>query len=687
MPGSICGKASKPEEFLWICETCTVKKAGCYSCYCSNCFKKELHIGHKYYYLLGSGDATCDCGDESWLSPSTFCELHKKKGNMIDLESMLPIYNREMTPIVIQELQRIIQKILIEPKQENKRIDYIMLIIGELKDLINASNYFCKMVSESFIITFPDLMTTHYCELSDASKANDEIELHFCHCNIIENLVKFLVQLGKNLIFSDFVAELSKQSPQFAEAIFSAFWKNYCFVFADNKTHGLERSQIIYKMLWQSSVDPAIPRKYVPLNFKKFIQCLKFTAVRIVLNGDDIAVTFCYFLMYDFYYFLNDHYHMGTFFIENQEFLMEFLHAITNIEFLNNLDYENNGNENKDIHQNILLSCELLQRTFAFMIRGYNMKNVETNKYVLGVFKECMKITQDLHPNIAKLNTYVSPLLRCFSYFLNKFLVITLNSQDEEVNIFAMMGISKEEFNLIALIALKQAIRVQNFILEIDANLWNFNDASLKIAKDILFGTYKHLFASADVALIQNILYLMSPSKLNLVEFFGLLEDYSTEEWKKKTGNDMKKAQDLRERKWFLLMVILFNTDCRLQCYMNSLKEEESLKDLISFVQLTKKEILRNLLQKEDKNAKIEHIDIQENLRSFCSFMDSKEVEKVLILFLDKNIKNGYQLGPNALKYYDFASFLTFRNYFNSENNMRVLIKKQNLICCKLLQG
>ena len=687
LPVSICGKATKPEEFLWMCETCTVKKVEtCIPCYCSNCFKMELHNGHKYYYDLGSDNATCDCGDELWLSPSTFCELHKKKGNMIDLESMLPIYNREITPIVLQELQRIIQKILIEPKQENKRFDYIMLIVEELKDLINVSICFCKMVSESFIITFPDLMTTHYCEVNDVLKVNDEIELHSCHCNVIENLVKFLVRLGKNKIFSDFVAEMSRLSPQFAEAIFSAFWKNYCFLFADTAIEE-ERSQIIYKMLWQSSIEPAIPRKYVPLNFKNFIQCVKFTAERVILKKDIFAVKFCYFLMYDFYTFLNNEHYMGTFFIENQEFFLGFIQAITNIEFSNNLGYENNPYDAMDIHQNILSSCEYLQRIFAFMIRDYNMKNVETNKHVFTAFKECIKYTQNLHPNIEKLNTFVSPLLRCFSYFLNKFLVITLNYQDEGANIFTMMGISKEEFISIALIALKQAIRVQIFILEIDANFWPFYGSSLKSANNFLFGLYKPLFASADIALIQNILYLMSPSKVNLVDVFGLLEDYSTEEWKKKTGDDMKKAQDLRERKWFLLMVVLFNTDCRLECYMNSLKEEESLKNLISFAQLTKKEIIRNLLQEEDKHGTIEHIDIQENLRSFCSFLKSQEVEKVLTLFLDKNTKKEYQLGPNALKYYDFASFLRVGNIVNSEINMRGLIKKQNLKEFNMLQA
>ncbi len=696
VPSTVCGKAVDDIEFLWMCETCTAKKVeSCYPCYCSACFVEELHKGHTYSYQLGTKNATCDCGDESWLVPASFCPSHRKKGSVQDLERFLPDYNKRVTPAVIAELQRAVQTVLC--KGQDRRLIYTIYRL--FRELIGISPAFIRMVTDSFFLSFPKVETTHCCTATTVEQARVKEPSHECRCAVIENLAKNIVAMGQeNEEFSAFVTELERYSEKseksFADRFCGAFWKSYCYLFDESYGGDEERSRTIYKMLWQCAIDSAIPKKHIKAYYKNYISCFNYTIKNIRALDLDRMVRLPYYLMYDFYSFLNVDYYMGNFFLENADFFAGFVLSLAELEFCNNLTVRQDHveNYNQGMIREIPYTLEYFQRVFSFMIRGYDMKNLDINRSVFNTFKQGLKKIIADTPNVKEINSFNNPFLRSFSYFLNKFMYLNGNLDLSSAEYFSrlketlvsQMGMSKEEFDSLAYEVLRRVFRVQNFAAEVDADLWVYYDFGARATLDFTYGIYRFAFAAPEVALIQNLLALLPPGLVNIEEMAELADD---EKMLLKAQNDPRKLAKLRDRKWFTICYILFNTDCRLECYVNSLKEEQDKVDTVRADQLAKKMALRVLLQRDDKHAGYEHIDIDELVKVFPPFFRGKSTVKYLEQFLTKKSNFEYTVDKESLKYYDYAAYLRQKEAAISELILGEMQRKLKMTDFTLLQS
>eukprot|EP00826_Nyctotherus_ovalis_P003557 TRINITY_DN10727_c0_g1_i14.p1 TRINITY_DN10727_c0_g1~~TRINITY_DN10727_c0_g1_i14.p1 ORF type:complete len:282 (-),score=61.80 TRINITY_DN10727_c0_g1_i14:50-799(-) len=140
IPGALCGKSISALSFVWACSTCDRKKNdSCFACYCDDCFIKEYHEGHNYDYHLGSDTATCDCGDDEWLDPKSFCSAHKKSAESVDLETMLPLYNKNVTPKLINALQKYTHSVLVGFTSDNNNfVVELFLLFNKLISFTQA---------------------------------------------------------------------------------------------------------------------------------------------------------------------------------------------------------------------------------------------------------------------------------------------------------------------------------------------------------------------------------------------------------------------------------------------------------------------------------------------------------------------------------------------------------------------
>eukprot|EP01022_Parablepharisma_sp_SALTPOND_P019149 TRINITY_DN3237_c7_g1_i1.p1 TRINITY_DN3237_c7_g1~~TRINITY_DN3237_c7_g1_i1.p1 ORF type:complete len:1460 (-),score=166.32 TRINITY_DN3237_c7_g1_i1:5386-9765(-) len=693
IPSTICGKAVGSDEFLWACDTCTMKKVeSCIPCYCNECFIKEKHVGHSYYYQLGSENATCDCGDDEWLVAESFCPIHKKKETTTVLENLLPPYNKNVTPLVINSLQKIAHSFI--DSTESHKLNVVLQIYKLLHELVKSSEAFVRMVTKSFLLNFADHQTTHVCEAHTCEESQQKVEPHPCVCNVMESLAKKLIKLGRNKDFSDFIAELIRYSPEFGDSLFEAFWKNYCYIF-DEKGVEETRSQVLYKILWQCSIEGKALKKYLPLYSKNYIACLKYTIDRIKFLELDSIPRLTYFLMYDFHTFMNADYYMGSYFIEDLEFFKGYLLSLIDLEFTNSLTERTTHVEvyTAGLIREIPFALEYFMRIFMFILRSYDMKNVALNRTVFKFFTSGIQKIISKTADVSQLNSFNIPFIRCFSYFLNKFIYLTmdLSSHPTSESYFAALKQSLvilfemplEEFDKFVYELLRRVIRTQNFAAEGDANLWVYYGRPVRFTLDFMHGMYKVAFVSPDIALIQNLLSLLPEGSANVEELLELVED---EKLFNKAQKDTQKIKQLRDRKWHELCCILFNTDCRLQCYIACIKEDYVKIDQTRSAQLIKKEAIRTLLQTEDKNLRHEHIDTNDLVKAFPPFMRHKDVHNILEMFFVKKRNFECTLGPDSLKYYDYASFLSQKDATNSEFNMREIVKRQKLPNFTLLQ-
>lgn len=46
---------------------------------CANCFNKGDHVGHDFNMFKSVVGGACDCGDESVMKASGFCEIHRPR--------------------------------------------------------------------------------------------------------------------------------------------------------------------------------------------------------------------------------------------------------------------------------------------------------------------------------------------------------------------------------------------------------------------------------------------------------------------------------------------------------------------------------------------------------------------------------------------------------------------------------
>jgi len=695
IPNSVCGRAISPNEFLWVCETCTAKKVeSCVPVFCSTCFIQEKHKGHTFTYQLGSENATCDCGDEGWLKTDSFCPLHKKKLDPTELENFLPPYNKNVTPQVIRAFQNIIHEWLVSDDPDT--LLQILVVYGNLRKLIGISQAFANMISKSFLENYTDHQTTHICEADTCEKSKEKIDLHTCQCNVLEAVSKKLLRLARDKDFSDLMTELVRVDEKFGDPLFGSFWKNYCYLFDIRDCGEEERTQMLYKILWQCCIEGKVLHKYLPLYSKYYVSCLRYTIQRInALDLNEIA-RLTYFLMYDFHTFMNADYYMGPYFVNDQDFFKGYLNSLMELEFTNNIQVRATHVEDyiAGLIREIPLALEYFMRIFAFILRSYDMKNADLNTKIFNFFREKLEKLITDFPDIEKLNSFNIPFLRCFSYFINKYIYMNfdpnayassdlyyISIKNDLMKLFGFTD--KSAFEKFVYEILKRAFRIQNFIAEGESNLWIYYGQVIQLSIEFMAGMYRTAFLAPDIALIQNLMTLLPENSINIEEFLEMNENEKLEE---KAQKDAKKLKMLRDRKFIELISIIFNTDCRLACYIMTLKEDFYKLDFPRSEQAIKKECLRVLMQNEDRHMHYEHIDTSEILKVYPPYLRHKDGQKTLSEFLIKKPNFEYSISPETLKYFDYCSFMTQRGTTNSEFNMTEIVKRLKLSNFNLLQ-
>ena len=670
VPGAFCGKAIDALDFVWTCKTCELKKIeSCVPCYCNTCFIKENHEGHKSEYHLGSSTATCDCGDAEWFDPKCFCPAHKKSSESVDLEIMLPKYNKNVTPKIINALQKQAHAFLIKVPPNNP-LHYVAKLYLSFQKLISSTQAFTKMITSSFFLKFPEHMTRHKCEPESYFDCTNAVELHPCTCTVLEAFTRHLLIFGESESICNFIVELVRLSPEFAEAIFGAFWRNYCHLFYVTIIYN-KRTEILYRLLWQCCIEDKAMKKFIPLYHKHYISCLKYSVDCMRKHETSKIEQYSYFLMYDFASFMNTNNYMGMYFIQHLHFLTGYTSAMLDLEFSNNLV---KGKESEDSFIPTIANClEYFMRIFCFILRNYEQTNVKATSYLFLIFKAGLQRIIKETPDIKELNSFNIPFMRCFSYFLNKFIYISFNENEKVPNFRSLLinyfAMKEEEFDTFVYEILRRVIRAHNFISEINGNIWHKVGMMLKGTVRLFYGEFKGAFVSPDIALIQNLMMVLPENKVDIEELLQLSEDEILEE-------DKINSNKLRDNKLYELCCMLFNSDCRAECYVRCLKDEYSKLDPERAKHIMRKEAIVALLGKEKAFKVIEHIDIKSLIKEFPPFLRDPGGEEFLesLFILKPNYE--YAIGAEALKYYDYASYLSKSTAIISEFNVSELVKK-----------
>ena len=202
---SKCGKEIKKGEGGWECKDCELDTS---SIYCNDCFIKEKHLDHNFYFNQGSC-GFCDCGVDSVIKQEGFCNKHKGEyNNMSDLmnfikssinEKLLDNINNIFNKIIWLFIDQI--KIMDEKKDENTYDIYKIFdsleIFGDKLYKNNLSLLYLFTIK--FTENFP-YETNHKCFNYDENKnlvafnGKDKGKKHICSCPFMQVMIYVLMK-------------------------------------------------------------------------------------------------------------------------------------------------------------------------------------------------------------------------------------------------------------------------------------------------------------------------------------------------------------------------------------------------------------------------------------------------------------------------------------------------------------
>lgn len=99
--GHICAKAIPKGHFVYNCYDCGVDPT---CCLCEHCFNKEEHSDHNVSVHRSSGDAICDCGDETSWNKNLDCKANSLQNKLKSTLKPLPEEFKKNIKIIIRTL-------------------------------------------------------------------------------------------------------------------------------------------------------------------------------------------------------------------------------------------------------------------------------------------------------------------------------------------------------------------------------------------------------------------------------------------------------------------------------------------------------------------------------------------------------------------------------------------------------
>jgi len=243
IPTKICGKMI---NVVWFCETCCLDGT---SCYCTECFDKNLHIGHKYNYVMGSS-ALCDCGDKTAINPNGFCKIHQacqdEKKILSENLSKIPAHLIKSVPLTLELIMKKLHEILLtdiqNPTVFMQTFTKTIYILKFCAKLCSASPIMQHWVEEGFDEIFPEHLTEHICKtkyfvdeiqrkkfidkMSNIEKPKEDNKKHACQCSVLELLMSLYSCLIQNQEIYMFISKLIKQQENFPPKVALAFCQN-----------------------------------------------------------------------------------------------------------------------------------------------------------------------------------------------------------------------------------------------------------------------------------------------------------------------------------------------------------------------------------------------------------------------------------------------------------------------------
>lgn len=570
-PVGTCGKQISEYDICYTCETCSVINN---SAICSDCFKKELHIGHKYTMSTG-GLGSCDCGDPSAIISAGFCPLHQGYKEELLNDKMLPEYVRKSHYEVIKQISIILnekilkyQEFIIKKDYENKGIyeKEIIQIIEWFNELIQISPVFIKDLNEILNLRFYKIASYHTC-LTFVSSLPAELEEHekifankskqnteennnkICQCRLLQLLINasrdFYYENSTKLY--QFIIAISKTT-KFRTSLCQAYITNYKKILITHKLSTCSHEDEFRKMSLQALSFDEIGLFFLqnPTLMQEWLKTLEMLMdmllYKIPCEPEDL-----YFRMntmaIDFHYIMKKK--TTQFLVYKSNFLMRIIEIIKNTrcdllqvpKITTHLQYMQ---KEPDINPVYHYTSRELMRIIRRILGCYDFMNDAELCYPLGVFfrKLIEENYQTCENNMKIENTYfyMNDIYKCFSIYLSFFINSKIANLFTENKPLLNLVLFKNELRLLfmkllqfstdaeldkfILKVLKISCKPLSFVLEILARRWVYYGEYASKFIQVYMTSRKATSFDLDFSLLQILISIYNGDELfeNLVK-------------------------------------------------------------------------------------------------------------------------------------------------------------------------
>lgn len=693
VPKKKCAKIISKADIMWTCTDCS--KLGTCTCYCHECFCLDKHKGHKYSYQIGTAGC-CDCGDVDALNPETFCHVH---ANAQDDQSAspLPEYHRVYGPIIWSYLVKGLharlalippQSFLSPPASDISALAGVLLL---LSNIFKLSPLFYNFVADALQLTFNKHFTTHLCQLED----KNEGVVHPCSCSVLDNIMKYLLNLIENKQISEFLSQLCKAHHSFGVAFLKAFWKNYSYII---KLTGKRKDffEFLDKIMWQVSLFNEDIVKNLPQFSGVYYRELE-TEVNFIITDpcrfDEVKYNISLSLLFDYQHFYNKDGVLTRHLIKEAEFLPFFIRLIGKLQFRNNVQplerhitYEESG-----INVNITRAISYFVEVFNHTLQYYHYDDSDVNSKIFSLLFSEIAANKADAGNETLTSNCNTPLFRILTIaltgFMQKTKIFNLKVLLQSICEMAKMG--EEEIISCMSWVIMRTIKGLVFIAEIEAGYWVYYGDSTNQLLKFFEDEKRYGLIYADIALIQLGL-AMIPSQVDIYGLFGLDKLLETPK-----SEETAKRKKLLEKIVLYIVQSLFNDLALPGILLKSSTNiyttvpTEFLETLLEYS--LRKEMALTILKEEEKQRLYEAMSLDQVSDALPAFLKVKETEKHILPLLEINPavkgKVAYRITSRASRYFNAFNITSTRGFVNADYNIRAMKKLPNISLSPFEEG
>eukprot|EP01022_Parablepharisma_sp_SALTPOND_P021373 TRINITY_DN4184_c0_g1_i1.p1 TRINITY_DN4184_c0_g1~~TRINITY_DN4184_c0_g1_i1.p1 ORF type:complete len:1578 (-),score=172.29 TRINITY_DN4184_c0_g1_i1:7757-12490(-) len=695
-PVGVCGKLIDSFDVVYTCVDCSVIDN---SVYCSECFKKELHAGHKVRMSTGS-IGCCDCGDPEAVIPTSFCPLHKGFREEYLQPELLPPHTRMSYEEVLTELATILANDLVNYLAESEKgAEYIsesseleeriQKTIGYFKELLNISPFFLKVLGEilnqrmytstplthtcsPFITSLFDEEAKHKAALSEKTEKDPKKKI--CACKVTQ----LLIRAGRDMHTSvsseiyDFLVNLSK-SAKFKIFLCQSYVTNYPKILETHKMDHLQQEDSFRKLGLQalSFDDTALFFLENPILQQIWTKTLAKLLKSIKGNLEQSDVFFrMHIFALDLTYILKKK--AACYMVYKSDLIKRYLDCVEEAELeqicipvrYSHIEY---GFFNKDINLYYLFTSKNLIRIFKRIIINYDFWNDTELCHPLGVHFRNLLHKQYLRycetKDLANSYFYMNDLHKCFSLFLSYYVNTRIlhnyssslpNWVDIKMSLRNLLknvlGLKSDtDLNAFIIQTLEIACRPMTLILEEISRRWIYYGELMAKFTDIYMDTRKGTSCDLDLGLIQILLAaydgddlievlckVLDPSNW-VIKYLSSLEEGGKEKYHQIGEHNFDKFARQMEVFLFFLCGLCSNDETFYKPLMrlNSPIEVPREHHLKEVTQHFIRRTIIHLLFKS-KNATSSFYDIIQKFPK--KFRENPEIEKMLGILCDSNV-------------------------------------------------